>query len=221
MDKKAKLPEPKEPDIIDEITNYDETLLTFDELADKIHNDNETAESDDSDVDSVEKVRQQVSARQKRKERRAERKKRFVHPILTILITLILLVGLAAGGFVFYLSRPIYIEAGDEPSLGIIETNSIISTLCRINSDVSNIDTSQLGDNKLSATLFGFLPFDLNVVVRDTTAPEFTVCQLFVSAGSNITADNFVIEYNDSTDVTFSLEGELMLDEVEIGRAHV
>ena len=63
-------------------------------------------------TDSVERVRHKVSKRQQRKER-GKLKKR--HPIVGCLLALVLIVGLAAGGFVWYLSRPIYIEAGSVP----------------------------------------------------------------------------------------------------------
>lgn len=166
-------------------------------------------------TDSVERVRHKVSKRQQRKER-GKLKKR--HPIVGCLLALVLIVGLAAGGFVWYLSRPIYIEAGDAPSLGLIESNKIIRTLCKIDDDVDSIDTNSLGENKLSSTLFGFIPFELTAVVRDTTPPEVVTCQLFVGVGSEISAEDFVVEYSDGTSLTFTLDGEFKCDDVGEGQ---
>ncbi len=229
MDKKASSPKNTQ-NTSNAAIDSEETLLTFDDYADEVQSEynQNTVESTDSTAvtssqdiannessDSVERVRRRVSKRHKRKEL-AKQKKR--HPIVKILLTLFVLVGLAAGGFVWYLSRPIYIEAGDAPSLGSIESNKIIRTLCKIDDDIDSIDTTCLGDNKLSSTLFGFIPFELTAVVRDTTPPEVVTCQLFVGVGSEISAEDFVVEYSDGTSLTFELDGELMRDDVGEGQ---
>ena len=229
MDKKASSPKNTQ-NTSNAAIDSEETLLTFDDYADAAQSEynRNTVESTDSTAvtslqdiasnesgDSVERVRRRVSERQKRKEL-AKQKKR--HPIVKILLTLFVLVGLAAGGFVWYLSRPIYIEAGDAPSLGSIESNEIIRTLCKIDDDIDSIDTTCLGDNKLSSTLFGFIPFELTAVVRDTTPPEVVTCQLFVGVGSEISAEDFVVEYSDGTSLTFTLDGEFKCDDVGEGQ---
>ncbi len=222
MDEKTSSPN-NTPNSSNQAIDSEETLLSFDDLADEAQyeynrnalnssDSDASADSEDSNrsTDSVERVRRRVSKRQKRKELGKQKKR---HPFVKFLLTLIVLVGLAAGGFVYYLSRPIYIEAGSAPSLGIIESNRIISTLCQVDDDIDGIDTARLGENKLSSTLFGFIPFELTAVVRDTTPPEFTVCQLFVGVGSEVSADDFIVNYSDGTGVTFALDGELMTDE--------
>ena len=229
MDKKASSPKNTQ-NTSNTAIDSEETLLTFDDYADEVQSEynQNTVESTDSTAvtssqdiannesgDSVERVRRRVSKRQKRKEL-AKQKKR--HPIVKILLTLFVLVGLAAGGFVWYLSRPIYIEAGSAPSLGLIESNEIIRTLCKIDDDIDSIDTTCLGENKLSSTLFGFIPFELTAVVRDTRSPEVVTCQLFVGVGSEIDAEDFVVEYSDGTDLAFSLDGEFKCDDVGEGQ---
>ena len=229
MDKKASSPKNTQ-NTSNAAIDSEETLLTFDDYADEVQSEynQNTVESTDSTAvtssqdiannessDSVERVRRRVSKRHKRKEL-AKQKKR--HPIVKILLTLFVLVGLAAGGFVWYLSRPIYIEAGDAPSLGSIESNKIIRTMCKIDDDVDSIDTNSLGENKLSSTLFGFIPFELTAVVRDTTPPEVVTCQLFVGVGSEIDAEDFVVEYSDGTSLTFTLDGEFKCDDVGEGQ---
>lgn len=136
------------------------------------------------------------------KKRRRPGKKRIpvgVRVILTIFIILALIIGGAAA----FASVPVYIELGDEPSLGVFGKNGMLGAVCEPETDISALDTSTLSRNQVPVRFFGFLPWKLNVVVRDTTPPEVTARQISVMNGMEPDPSEFVLSCADMTPVTF------------------
>ena len=77
------------------------------------------------------------------KKRRRPGKKRIpvgVRVILTIFIILALIIGGAAA----FASVPVYIELGDEPSLGVFGKNGMLGAVCESETDILALDTSTL-----------------------------------------------------------------------------
>ena len=136
------------------------------------------------------------------KKRRRPGKKRIpvgVRVILTIFIILALIIGGAAA----FASVPVYIELGDEPSLGVFGKNGMLGAVCEPETDILALDTSTLSRNQVPVRFFGFLPWKLNVVVRDTTPPEVTARQLSVMNGMEPDPSEFALSCADMTPVTF------------------
>lgn len=116
------------------------------------------------------------------KKRRRPEKKRI--PVgVRVILTIFMIIALAAGGAAAFASMPVYIELGDEPSLGVFGKNGMLGAVCEPETDILALDTSTLSRNQVPVRFFGFLPWKLNVVVRDTTPPEVTARQISVMNG--------------------------------------
>ena len=102
-----------------------------------------TAEKPDDTAESPEPPEPETP-----KKRRRPGKKRIpvgVRVILTIFIILALIIGGAAA----FASVPVYIELGDEPSLGVFGKNGMLGAVCEPEMDILALDTSTLSRNQV------------------------------------------------------------------------
>lgn len=122
---------------------------------------------------------------------------------LRVILTLFIIIALIIGGAAVFVSMPVYIELGDEPSLGVFGKDGMLGAVCEPETDIRTLDTMALSRNQVPVKFFGFLPWKLNVVVRDTTPPEVTKRQLSVMNGMEPDPSEFVLSCADMTPVTF------------------
>ena len=128
--------------------------------------------------------------------------------LIVRLLTALLLIAVAlSGGLAFYASTPVYNELGGEPSLGRYESG-LFRTLCQPLDNASAIDTGSLSETFIPAKLFGFIPWKIRVVVRDTTPPKLETRSLIVMSGMDISPSEFVASAEDLTPVTISFAEE-------------
>lgn len=110
------------------------------------------------------------------------------------------------------LKENLVIEAGsDFPDIShfLLNTNKNASFI----TEVSQINTSRIG-NYLIEIKAGLLTYDTELVIEDTSHPILKVRDLEVWSDTELTLDDFIVEYSDNTEVTLSFKKEPKFEEV-------
>lgn len=131
-----------------------------------------------------------------------------------ILIALSSLCGIAVFFGIFlilFCTQSVTVEAGAVPDYSRITSNRLISQFCRIDSDLSEIDTSRLGSTDIPIRLFGFIRGYSRLHIADTVKPVITPQNVCVTVGTRITADMFAREIRDNTCVTLEFLTDISL----------
>ncbi len=123
--------------------------------------------------------------------------------ILSPIILLILLAGAVIGIGVF----PQNCEAGEKISLRL-ENIPIVSSFYEIDTDLSAVDTSTVGTVKLPITLFGVIPLNASVNLRDTIPPTAVGREIIIPLGDTPCPDDFISEAYDITTLEYSFVTE-------------
>ncbi len=96
---------------------------------------------------------------------------------------------------------PQYTEAGDSVSVRA-DKLPLISELYTVDSDLTAIDTGTVGTHKVKLLLFGKIPLNTSVIVRDTTPPDvYLFDEVLIPRGTLPSPTDFIRSVNDSTSV--------------------
>lgn len=96
---------------------------------------------------------------------------------------------------------PQYTEAGDSVTLRA-EKLPLISDLYTVDSDLTAIDTGTVGTHKVKLLLFGKIPLNATVTVRDTTPPSvFLFEEVLIPRNTLPSPSDFIRSVKDSTAV--------------------
>ncbi len=102
----------------------------------------------------------------------------------------------------FHFSPPQTVDLDESVSLGVLETNPILSYLTDAAPSPDAIDTSEIGEQQIRLTFFGFLGRTVPVSVRDLTLPAVTPYHMTVGVGTVPQPSDCVLLCEDKTDVT-------------------
>ncbi len=122
--------------------------------------------------------------------------------IVGSILGLILVVFGTLCAILFYLSPPITVDLDEPVTLGILETNPILSTLTTADPIPDKIDTSAIGEQQIRLTFFGFFGRTVPVSVRDLTLPAVTAYRMTVGVGTLPEPSDCVLLCEDKTAVT-------------------
>ena len=114
---------------------------------------------------------------------------------------LVLLVFGILCAILFRFSGPITVDLDETVSLGLLETNPILSYLTEADPSPDAIDTSSIGEQQLRLTFFGFLPRTVPVSVCDLTLPTVAAYRMTVGVGTALNPDDCVLRCEDKTTV--------------------
>lgn len=101
-------------------------------------------------------------------------------------------------------SQPIKTSVGSTVNLSYIEDNPLVSMICTPDCDVKAIKTDSLGKVYAPIKFFGFIKINLEVNIVDEQAPVLTTRNVFISSKKELSADKFVKNCTDHSDVTYS-----------------
>ncbi len=102
----------------------------------------------------------------------------------------------------FYCSPPITVDLDEPVTLGVLETNPILSALTDAEPSPDEIDTSAIGEQQIRLIFFGILGRTVPVSVCDLTLPAVTAYRMTVGVGSVPEPDDCVLSCDDKTAVT-------------------
>ncbi len=98
---------------------------------------------------------------------------------------------------------PQYTEAGDSVSVRA-DKLPLISELYTVDSDLTAIDTGKVGAHKVKLLLFGRIPLNTTVIVRDTTPPSvFLFDEVLIPRDTLPSPIDFIRSVKDSTAVQY------------------
>ena len=123
--------------------------------------------------------------------------------LYTVLITFafILILFSSAMIFVNHVTRPVTVNTYTTPDFSRIN-NSFASAFCKLDVDVSSIDTSKVGDTYAPIKIFGFIKKTIKISVIDNISPKVVTRNLKISCNTEITPDLFIAEAADNSSIT-------------------
>lgn len=126
------------------------------------------------------------------------------HTVLIVILSVLLLFSISTVVFLAYCTQTVTVEIGNTVSLEHITSSQFVSAVCKIDSNLLDIDTSVCGNKKIKLRFFGFLPLSSYAVVKDTQKPEFEITDLLISKGVALTPEQFVVSSNDHSKLSFT-----------------
>ena len=130
------------------------------------------------------------------------RKNIILYTVLTTLAFILLLFS-SAVIFVNYVTRPVTVNKYTTPDFSRIN-NSFASAFCKLDVDVSSIDTSKVGDTYAPIKIFGFIKKPIKISVIDNIPPKVVTRKLTVSCNTDITPELFIAEATDNSNIFHS-----------------
>lgn len=101
--------------------------------------------------------------------------------------------------------RSVTVEVGDVPNYSHITGNGFVSLFCKLDTDVSETDTSSPADIKIPLRLFGFIKGKSTLHIVDTVPPEIVPTDVCITLETPLTGDMFARGVTDRTKVTFKI----------------
>lgn len=101
--------------------------------------------------------------------------------------------------------RSVTVEVGDIPNYSHITDNGFVRLFCKLDTDVSETDTSSPADIKIPLRLFGFIKGNSTLRIVDTVPPEIVPTDVCITLETPLTGDMFAREVTDRTKVTFRI----------------
>gem|GEM_PF-359845 len=121
-------------------------------------------------------------------------------------VVLAVVLGFAAS-FMEKTTRPVTAEVGETPDLEAICDSGVLRSLYEI--EPYTAGTAVPGDYPVTLRFFGFLERELTVQVRDTTAPELVLQDVYLLAGTPFACGDFVVSCTDDTGAGYEFDGEV------------
>lgn len=115
---------------------------------------------------------------------------------------------LAAAIFVLVFSRSVVSEVCEKPDYSHITESSFVSLLCKVNCELDEVDTSSPAQMKIPLKFFGFLKTRSKLTVLDTVSPKIESVSAVASSGIEIKPELFIVEAEDKTVITYSMNIE-------------
>lgn len=98
----------------------------------------------------------------------------------------------------------VIIEAGDEFS-----KDALWKTVIRPHVTMEDVvNTDEIGIQRIKVKVFEYIPADVTIEVRDTTAPKVSVKNLVISYGESVQPEEFIVSCKDATAVTYEFVKE-------------
>lgn len=121
------------------------------------------------------------------------------------IISVFLIVLIASICLILACSKSVTVEVGDTPDYSHITSNGFVSLFCKVDTDISSVDTSKPQESEIPIMFFGFIKGNSTLRIVDTVKPKITPQNVCITAGTEITGDMFVREIYDKTKVTFDI----------------
>lgn len=115
---------------------------------------------------------------------------------------------LAAAIFVLVFSRSVVSEVCEKPDYSHITESSFVSLLCKVDCELDEVDTSSPAQMKIPLKFFGFLKTRSKFTVLDTVSPKIESVSAVASSGIEIKPELFIVEAEDKTVITYSMNIE-------------
>jgi len=139
-------------------------------------------------------------------EKNVSARKRFILAAAISFSAALLLTVLAGACIIHKFSADNTVEIYDAPDYSYITKNPFISAVCSLETDTDSIDTSELSSVPINLRFFGFINKTATLNVVDSVPPEVSVKNVVTTYGSVITADMFIANVKDKTNVTVELK---------------
>ena len=121
--------------------------------------------------------------------------------ILSVVITLLAICVL----FVAFASQSVTTEVGNTPDYSHITSNVFIKPFCKVETDLLQINTSSPSEEEISLRFFGFIKTTSTLRIVDTKSPEVEPQNVCTTIGADITADMFIRDITDQTQVVYDI----------------
>ncbi len=147
-------------------------------------------------------------------ELRGGSKRRFQHknknrfPLRLIYITIILfllITVISSVSLIILCSRSVTVEVGDIPDYSHITSNGFVSLFCKIDTDISSVDTSKPSEIEIPIMFFGFIKGSSTLNIEDTVKPKIKLQDVCITVGTDVTGEMFARETKDKTQVNFDI----------------
>ncbi len=137
--------------------------------------------------------------------------RRILRTAAVVLLSLLGVLLLAFGtltGILFFESRSQTVDLDERPTLGLIETNPLFSSLTAYSMTPDDIDTSAIADKSIDLVFWGFLRRTAEIAVRDLTPPAVSVYRITQPIGFVPDPQLCVQSCQDKTEVVFAFESD-------------
>ncbi len=118
----------------------------------------------------------------------------------------VLIIGMAF--FVIFVSKGVTVEVFEAPDYSHITESGFVSFFCKIETELSQVDTSSPSEIKIPLRFFGFLRINSTLTAVDTVSPQIESCSLVASSSVEVTPEMFVVKAEDKTELTYSMNIE-------------
>lgn len=125
--------------------------------------------------------------------------------IYIALITLLFITVVSSVCLIALCSKSVTVEVGYTPDYSHINSNGFVSLFCKIDTDISSVDTSKPIETKIPIMFFGFIKGSSILNVVDTVKPKIKPQNVCVTVGTDITGEMFAREIKDKTQVNFDI----------------
>lgn len=166
--------------------------------------------SEESPETSAEEISEMPVPSEENTEKKPKKRRRILIPAICASVFLLSL-GILCSLFVSATTEPITVEVGEIPRPDAIHENGFLASLYTVHP--YQIDVSEPGDHEVGLEFFGFLPGSVDILMRDTVAPELELTDIRTVEGTVIVWEDFVLSSSDLTDVTVTA-GEIPYDTV-------
>ena len=121
-----------------------------------------------------------------------------------LLVAAVIMILLPVLFFLITFSRHVSLEAGEE-----FQGSMLWKTPAYPYMSLEEVDTSVPGTKEYKGVMLSYIPFTFVVEVQDTTAPEVEVKDLIVTYGEEIAPEDFIVQCDEVTQVTYSFVDEV------------
>ncbi len=119
-----------------------------------------------------------------------------------------------------YSLKTVTSEVGQKIDYSHITSNKLVSIFCKVDTDLSAIDTSHPTETQIPIKLFGIFKANSKLHIADTVSPEIQPQNVCITKGLEITGDMFVKEAIDKTKITYKIISP-KLNNQKIGKENV
>ena len=104
-----------------------------------------------------------------------------------------------------YSLKPVTSEVGQKIDYSHITSSKLISLFCKVDADLSEINTASPAEIQIPIKLFGIFKANSKLRIVDTVSPKIEPQNVCITKGIEVTGDMFVKEATDKTKITYKI----------------